>query len=719
MDKPTPAAARAKLGRSQSLEQPLRVRPGGQKPARASGAIESAARLVGTAKRPRLATASSGSRGRTSGSSSPGFGGASSTSRLKGRGLLGSWSTGHPRSQRVVVKARVVRNRGTGGRKTLARHVNYVERDGVDESGGRGQSFGRDGPLPERDVVEFVESAQDDRHHFRIMVTPERGGELNLRRYTQEVMTQVEADLGTEIRWLAVEHHNTGHPHVHIVARGVDQHGADLVINRAYISQGLRARAQALATETLGLRPERELEQERARDIGADNLTYLDRRMIETAERSGGVVDVRRSVPLTVGYREQLRQQSAARLERLRAMGYATEVAPGQWRLDPKLADKLRTRGQQLTFAKEVTERLGPRYRYRSVALYNKEAPPEARLVGEVVDRRRVDEISETEVLTVASTRGDLHRVTLSQFSEATGDAVRVGDIVAVTVASRATVSNADRNIVRFARDNDGIYDADLHRSAVIRNPRFGPEIDPDTYVANHVKRLDGLVRRGLVEPIDALRYRVPGDLVAQLESAPPSGRDSGGVVKVERLSALSLREQVRAIGSTWLDGELEAHGGFQSAEGNGSTTVERRLIAASRARMARLEARGLLDVKDGERRVTRATLDRLYLDELSLRAKALSATYGEHLPAAGRRHFIGTVERLEPLASGVHAVVANGEGFLLIPAQGALGRSLGRQLGRRIDLSLEWGVDRVRLLERNIRFVALDLPRLERGLGR
>jgi hypothetical protein len=96
-----------------------------------------------------------------------------------------------------------------------------------------------------------------------------------------------------------------------------------------------------------------------------------------------------------------------------------------------------------------------------------------------------------------------------------------------------------------------------------------------------------------------------------------------------------------------------------------------------------------------------------------------LSATYGEHIPATGRSHFVGTVEQLERLASGTHAVIANDEGFMLIPASGALGRQLARQQGQRVDLSLERGPDKSRALGRTIRFAALDLLRRDRGLGR
>ena len=53
---------------------------------------------------------------------------------------------------------------------------------------------------------------------------------------------------------VAVDHWNTQHPHVHIIVRGVADDGQDLVISRDYIKEGMRARAQDLVTQELGLR---------------------------------------------------------------------------------------------------------------------------------------------------------------------------------------------------------------------------------------------------------------------------------------------------------------------------------------------------------------------------------------------------------------------------------------------------------------------------------
>ena len=44
----------------------------------------------------------------------------------------------------------------------------------------------------------------------------------------REQMQQMEADLGTKLDWIAVDHHNTGHPHTHILLRGVTEDGKTL-----------------------------------------------------------------------------------------------------------------------------------------------------------------------------------------------------------------------------------------------------------------------------------------------------------------------------------------------------------------------------------------------------------------------------------------------------------------------------------------------------------
>ena len=59
-------------------------------------------------------------------------------------------------------------------------------------------------------------------------------------------MQTMEADLGTRLDWIAVDHHNTGHPHTHILLRGVTDNGKILNIAGDYIAHGIRERASEI-----------------------------------------------------------------------------------------------------------------------------------------------------------------------------------------------------------------------------------------------------------------------------------------------------------------------------------------------------------------------------------------------------------------------------------------------------------------------------------------
>src|SRR3546814_5004781 len=103
---------------------------------------------------------------------------------------------------------------------------------------------------------------------FRFIVSAEDGAEYpDLKLYVRRLMTQVEEDLGTRLDWVAVDHFNTERPHTHIVLRGVDDRGDNLIIAREYISHGLRERASELVTLDLGPRMDREIEARLRQDV--------------------------------------------------------------------------------------------------------------------------------------------------------------------------------------------------------------------------------------------------------------------------------------------------------------------------------------------------------------------------------------------------------------------------------------------------------------------
>jgi hypothetical protein len=96
-------------------------------------------------------------------------------------------------------------------------------------------------------------SGISNRHSFRLIVAPEYGDRISdLREFTRDVMQQIEADLGTRLEWVVVDHFNTGHPHTQVVIRGQDDQGKDLIIAQDYITDGVRLRAEERATLELG-----------------------------------------------------------------------------------------------------------------------------------------------------------------------------------------------------------------------------------------------------------------------------------------------------------------------------------------------------------------------------------------------------------------------------------------------------------------------------------
>ncbi len=72
---------------------------------------------------------------------------------------------------------------------------------------------------------------------YRFVLSPEHADGLDLRQLTRAAVSRLESETGgSPLRWIAAEHHNTAHPHVHIVLAGMRETGPDqyrsLVLNR-------------------------------------------------------------------------------------------------------------------------------------------------------------------------------------------------------------------------------------------------------------------------------------------------------------------------------------------------------------------------------------------------------------------------------------------------------------------------------------------------------
>jgi type IV secretory pathway VirD2 relaxase len=607
-------------------------------------------------------------------------GGGGFTGRRIGRGsgvarVLADRHTGL-RARRAVVKARIVRL-GKSGLAAAGAHLRYIQRDGVTRDGQPGQLYDATGDRAEGRA--FLARADGDRHQFRFIVSPEDGAEYaDLKPLTRRLMTQMETDLGSRLDWVAVDHYNTGHPHTHIILRGKDEHGRDLVIAREYITCGLRERAVELVTLDLGPRTDREIENRLRAEIEHERLTGLDRRLLAEADGER-VVTAADPDP----FRQTLR---AGRLRKLERMGLAEETAPGRWRLADGLAETLTRMGERGDIIRTMQRDFADRGRTWSPAdtvIADPTAADARTIIGRVVARGLADEIEDRHYLIVDGTDGRTHWVDIGK-GEA--EPTPEGSIVALD-PRHAEPRTADRTVATIAAAHGGRYDVDIHLAL---DPRATAE-----FAEAHVRRLEAMRRRtGSVErQPDGTWIIAPDHLERAAAYERLAVRDAP--VTVRLLSVLPLERQVTADGATWLDHQLVADAAEPLRDsGFGRETRE----ALTRRRQWLIE-QGLAR-EDQDRLVTRANLLAiLRRRELTRVAGQLSGDLG--LPYAEAPHsgsIAGKVRQRLDLASGRFAVIENSREFTLVPWRPVLERNLGKAVAGIVrGESISWTVGRQR----------------------
>jgi len=241
------------------------------------------------------------------------------------------------RQRRVIIKSRIVRLAGKGLAVARA-HLRYVQRDGTTREGQPGRLYGA--TPGEADGKAFLERGEGDRHQFRFIVSPEDGAEYeDLKPLTRRLMARMEEDIGTRLDWVAVDHYNTGHPHTHIIVRGKDMSGNDLVIARDYISHGMRERACELVDLDLGPRSDNAIEQRLLAEVGQERLTSIDRTLMRASDADGLVHQAGHGA-----FDQTIRM---GRLRKLEKLGLAHPTSGGRWRLSGELAETLRKMGER------------------------------------------------------------------------------------------------------------------------------------------------------------------------------------------------------------------------------------------------------------------------------------------------------------------------------------------------------------------------------------
>jgi type IV secretory pathway VirD2 relaxase len=440
----------------------------------------------------------------------------------------------------VVVKAHVSRHQPGKARGSLSRHVSYLGRESASLDGKHGVFYDamQDKVKGRQEALSWVQ----DRHHFRLIVSPEHGADIpDLKDYVRQVMRRVERDLDTKLTWIAVNHHNTDNPHTHVLLRGKQADGSDLVIPRQYISYGIRERASEVATELLGVRSAQGAQVARLKEVQAERFTALDR-MIER-HLEGGKIDV--SPSRQIGFDAGDRQLAVGRLQFLEQLELAHKGRGTSWQVDDNFKQALRDLGNRNDIISQLYSHLGHEAgRVNPMNARGEASPPVA---GVVIAKGSVDEIGEDRFIVLRDADGQAHYGRVRD-----GDAYR--DLKIGSLAELGDGAERKRQlthqIVAVAAANGATYSAELHEvhlRAAEPNITEREVVSTIRSAAVRLAFVAGAEGSG-VRTLEEGKYAVNANAFAHFSLRGGSRTD------VRVIAMYPLAEQIEAHAVTWLD---------------------------------------------------------------------------------------------------------------------------------------------------------------------
>ena len=578
-------------------------------------------------------------------------------------------------SRRVIVKVHLVKM-GAYGKDAQRHHLDYIQRDSAAREGETGLLYSRDEVMI--DGEEFHERGIDDRHQFRVIVSPEDGKELgDLQTYTRNVMAHMERDLGTKLDWVAANHYDTANPHSHVVIRGVTDKGSTLIIPREYISHGMREAAEHIATLELGPSTQIDVAKKLALSVRHDRFTSIDRDLLSKAQNQ--IVDLSK---LPMDGSDWSQRFEKWRVKHLSSLGLAEKVGFGKWRLDDNLERTLRRMGDRGDILKAYHRAMSRAKLDRSLdrdPIYVAAPKLAQPITGRVIEKGVLDDVNDRSYIVLDTMQGE------ALFVE-TGREANITDIergMVVTAGPQTYAPKAsDKTIVHIASKRGGIY-----------SPSFHEMSDPsarEEFIKAHVRRLEAMRRAGHAERNPDGSWNVPKDYLKRAVEYEKT-RSFGNPVKLDIQSPAPLAELTQTMGKTWLDKQLMNHSAEGEASGFGQ---EVEALKAERQKF--LLAQKLIKQSSG---VTQSTLDKLEKMDVDAAGKALSEQLGKHYKAAPESGRISGIYR-EAIQrpSGKYAVIEKSKEFTLVPWRETIDRNLGKSIsGVMKGQTISWTLTKTR----------------------
>ena len=239
-----------------------------------------------------------------------------------------------PHLQRCAVRVTYSPNRVSG---QWAAHGRYISRGSATKEG----SVKEAGFTATNDRIDILQTlgqwqSAGDQRLFKLIISPEFGERLDLKRHTRELMARMEQDLDLRLEWVAVAHFNTDHPHVHIALRGRTDVGP-LRLPAITSNRGSATMPRTSVPPNWDSGRNWMPSKPSAAEVDALHMTSLDRRIAKEAfgpDGDGISLQNRRAAAAVLRASEHAVYSSLLGFGHWGTLGLSEEIEHGRWQID-------------------------------------------------------------------------------------------------------------------------------------------------------------------------------------------------------------------------------------------------------------------------------------------------------------------------------------------------------------------------------------------------
>lgn len=252
----------------------------------------------------------------------------------------------------------------------------------LDDSAGFGS---KPGNITEQQAQEMMQGKKV----FKVIISPEDPALAN-EEYVRKVIEGLEKMLGRKLVWVAVQHDDTDHPHVHVIISREDGQGLDaehpLRIDPGIIKRGLREMASDIATRIRGYVNRNDIYRRQYFETDKAGYTSLDTKIGKLIS-DNGFLSLKSLSQVNASQRRLLEK----RLEVLEQLGIGVTRTGRGYIFDKDWKVKLHQIGKLRTVMPDASSD-----GFEDVVIAKEQEPSERKTItGRIIATKVVDEIND------------------------------------------------------------------------------------------------------------------------------------------------------------------------------------------------------------------------------------------------------------------------------------------------------------------------------------